>query len=805
MRYAILKMGGEPARLRVTTVAAGLLFAIAGMAHAGQDQDKTEDAGRVSPQATAKPVGSMTLYLELVVNALPSGQVVQVQSRDGAYCVRAGDLDKVSVRTGQADTDQWIDLSKLDGVKVEYDSVDQRLNLTVPTGWLPEQTVGSARLFDRTPARESSGLLFNYDIYTADPTIGPGYTSAWLEQRLLQPWGTISNTGVYHDGFGAASVNASGNNRYLRYDTTWTYSDQDRMITYTAGDLITGALSWSNAVRLGGVSIARDFSVRPDIVTYPLPQFAGQAAVPTAVDLFINGSKATTGQVAPGPFTMNNVPFISGAGEATVVTTDALGRQVATTIPFYVANTLLQKGLTDYSLSIGAIRRNYGIDSLSYGLPALSASGRYGLTDHLTIEAHAEGGEQLGLGGLGVDVGVGQIGVFSASVAQSRLGGTSGRQYTVGYNYASQHVSLSLQRTQRTSGFRDLSVYDLPAGTTYALERSITQATAALNLGSGWGSIGAGYFDVESADSLRTRIANLSYSRPLFGRTTLYAALNKTFNGSIGAQLELIIPFGGNGTVTASAQHTGAGWAEGAQYTRSVPTDGGLGGNLAYLGGDSQYQQADITWRNRYFQIGGGVYGYGTAGSGYNRWAELQGSVVAMDGAIMPANRVTDSFVLVSTQGQKDVPVSYENQLIGTTDSHGHVLVPWVPSFYAAKYEIDPLNLPTNDEAPVLEQHIAVRRGAGAVVTFPITKIVAAQIALVDEGGQPLKIGASVMDNESGQQAVVGWGGQTYLEGLRADNHLTVTRADGKVCHATFKLDVNASETSRVGPLVCTE
>ena len=93
------------------------------------------------------------------------------------------------------------------------------------------------------------------------------------------------------------------------------------------------------------VNIEAVLALRPDLVTYPLPQFAGEAAVPSSVDLFINGYKSSSADLQPGPYTLTNIPFINGAGEAVVVTTDALGRQVSTTVPFYVTSSLLQKGL----------------------------------------------------------------------------------------------------------------------------------------------------------------------------------------------------------------------------------------------------------------------------------------------------------------------------------------------------------------------------------------------------------------------------------------------------------------------------
>lgn len=560
-----------------------MAFAAAGDVRANEPMTLAESFGRALPPAGGAATRG-TLYLELVVNELSTGRIVPIRYRDGVYYARAGDLAQASVRT-HAEPDALVDLSTLDGVQVEYESGEQRLKLSVPPDWLPQQAVGSRRLYDRTPAAVSFGLLFNYDVYANSPTLGTSYTSAWTEARLFDKWGTVTNTGVYRRDYGGSGGVAS--NRYLRYDTSWRYSDQDRMLTYTAGDVITGALSWSSAVRLGGVSIERDFKVRPDIVTYPLPQFSGQAAVPTAVDLFINGSKTTTGQVNPGPFTLNNVPFINGAGEATVVTTDALGRRVATTIPFYVANTLLQKGLSDYSLSVGAMRRDYGIRSFSYGKFAASGTARYGFTDYLTIEGHAEGGERLALGGLGFDVGVGMFGVLNVAATQSRLAGASGRQYAFGYSYSSQRFSVALQRIQRTDGFRDLSVYDLPSDVAYRLVRSSTQATGALNLGAIGGTLGAGYFDVRGADGARTRIANLSYTRPILRRATLYASVNKTIGDhGFAAQLQLIVPLGDKGVVTGSlARDQNNSVSERVQYSRSVPSDGGFGWNLAYAGG----------------------------------------------------------------------------------------------------------------------------------------------------------------------------------------------------------------------------
>ncbi len=58
-------------------------------------------------------------------------------------------------------------------------------------------------------------------------------------------------------------------------------TNEEDATTWTAGgDVISDALSWSSSVRMGGISYGRDFSLRPDHRTWPLPEFSGEAAVP---------------------------------------------------------------------------------------------------------------------------------------------------------------------------------------------------------------------------------------------------------------------------------------------------------------------------------------------------------------------------------------------------------------------------------------------------------------------------------------------------------------------------------------------
>ena len=438
------------------------------------------------PPASLEAVADAQLYLELVVNQMNTGSLVNVQQRAGQLYVDANVLKDAGIHLPITPPAQ-VGLDSVPGLHSEYDIPGQRLLLDVPPDWLPEQVLGRRSNYQRSEAMSSFGVLLNYDLYLNDTDDAGSYLAAWNEVRLFDNWGTLSSTGQYRRSLVSAGDNQLDNG-YLRYDTTWRFSDDERMLTYEVGDLISGALAWTSAIRMGGVQISRDFGVRPDLVTYPLPQFSGEAAVPSSVDLFINGYKSSSENLQPGPYTLTNVPFINGAGEAVVVTTDALGRQVSTSVPFYVTSTLLQQGLSDFSVSAGSVRRGYGIDDFAYGPGVTSGSLRYGLSNSLTLESHLEASDSLALGGVGANFKLGNFGVLNSAVSQSRFDGRGGRQASLGYQYSAQRFSFAYQRLQRFADYADLSVIDADY---ISLSRRSEQVTLALNLDR-FGSLGPG-------------------------------------------------------------------------------------------------------------------------------------------------------------------------------------------------------------------------------------------------------------------------------------------------------------------------
>ncbi|MFY3976206.1 fimbria/pilus outer membrane usher protein [Achromobacter xylosoxidans] len=793
-------------------------------------------AGAVHAQAadTAFSMPDGVLYLDVIVNGKSAGQVRKVDYRQGHYYLPAEVLKEVGVKV-ETPPHELVAVDRIPGVRVALDNAAQQLVISVPPDWLPRQVVD---MMPREPstaqADSSTGLLVNYDAYLNNGRRGSSL-SVWNEQRLFSAYGTLSSTGTWRGTL--RGQDSGGRPGFMRYDTQWRYNDAATMRKYVAGDFITDTLADSSSVRMAGFQVGRNFATRPDLVTFPIPQFAGQAAVPTAVDLFINNYRMGSREVGPGPFTLQSMPYINGAGTATVVTRDALGREVSQEVSFYVSNDLLQPGLSDYSASVGLLRRQYGLSSFDYGDLAASGVFRHGVTSGWTATGWAQGAAGFAAAGIGSNVQLGVYGVLSATVAASHaaagklgqsdlyawrerwpyaaLAGQSamaavaptdhnpravtGGQWSLGYSYSNQRFSVGLRRTHRDDDFANLGRYR-SAG---RLARQEDQATASLSMGR-YGSLGMGWFDVDYGPGQRTRLLNLSYGVALGQGVSLYTSANREI-GSRGynAQLALSISLGDGSSASASVSRDRNGRrSEQVGYMQAAPLAGGVGWSLgaSHNPGASVYRQADVNWRTQRFDLRAGVYG---ASDDLSQWAQLGGSIILMDGALHLSRPVTDAFALISTDGYAGVPVSFENQYVGDTDSSGHLLIPSVSSWYPAHFEINPVNLPADVKIPVAKTEAAVRDRSGLLLRFPVEKLRAVVFSVLDAGGRPIVPGSQV--RADGKD--VGWvgrDGEVYLETLPASSLLHVMPANGEpACRITLGAMPPRAGIVRLGPVTC--
>ncbi|WP_194954679.1 fimbria/pilus outer membrane usher protein [Sphingopyxis solisilvae] len=711
------------------------------------------------------------LFLELIVNARRTGVIAGVRLAAGRTELDRADLQKAGLLLdGRTET---IAIEDLADVSAAYDAPRQQLRIEAAPRYFPGQRLGRKERRRFEPARYDMGALLNYDSYVSGGAGQKTTATLFHEVRLFSGAGAFSTTAMLRSG---------GGTRYTRYDSSWRRSDETTAVTIEAGDLITRSLPWASAVRLGGLQVSRDFAVRPDIITYPLPEFAGNAALPSTVDLVVGGQRIGGGTVAPGPFLIDSLVPISGAGEAKLLVTDLHGRTIETSAPFYVSSALLRPGLTDFAVAAGAFRESYGRRSFAYGGVAATASLRHGVSSAVTLEVRAEIADDMQLAGGGAIARLGNGGVVSGSYSRSfrRSGDGSktgdGAQWTLGYEYQARLFSLALRRSRQSAAYRDLGLIDLPAR---GGARTVSAATLSVSMGTA-GTLGFGYFAVEEEGQAAVRLANASFALPLVGGSRLHASASRDFEEKRwSGALSFSLPLGARRGMLA------AGWIDdgrGGQswrgdYSRAVPSAGGLGWSASAIGdGDALALRGDIAWRGDPVLLRAGAYGADSA----VYWAGASGSLIFMDNSLFAANRVADAFVIVSTDGTPEIPVRYENQLAGRTNRVGKLLIPWAAAYYPALYAIDPLDLPADVAVPKVSERVAVARGGGHVVRFPVTRLHPAKAVLRDASGEFVAAGSAVTAGSG--NAVVAWDGLVYLDDLPPGAAPEWELADGRRC-----------------------
>ncbi|MBB3066508.1 fimbria/pilus outer membrane usher protein [Limibacillus halophilus] len=745
-----------------------------------------------APQAAE---AATLLYLELVVNEVSLRDLVEVRRDGESLIVTLGDLMQAGLLL-EGSPDSQVDANSLPGVTASYDVEGQRLMIQADPDLLPRQTLNSRNRVQPMRAERDAGGVLSYDLYMTGGTEQASSASLWNEVRGFNDFGSISTTGVFRF---FEDYKGELNQEYLRYDTYWALEDQESMLQFRAGDLVTGSQVWSRSLRLGGFQISKDFSLQPSLITYPLPDFSGQAVVPSSVDVFINSSQVYSGEVVPGPFDIPSNTVINGLGDAEIVVTDALGRQVSKTISFYVSNELLSEGLFDFSVEGGFLREEYGLSSFTYDTtPVGSATMRYGLTDWLTAEAHVEGSEDVQNAGVGGVVKLGNMGIINTSIAAGR-GDDQGLQLGLGYQFSSRNFSIGVQHIERSAGY-----FDLGRQSGSPLGKRSTQVTGSLNLGN-FGTFGAGYFRVEDNERDLSEIVNVSYSPRLWEGVNLYASANADLHDSesMNVSVGLSIPLGSYGNSSVRTRYARDGdLSSTLAYSKSAPITGGLGGGLAGTWGDEKFFQGNLNWKSRFIDTYVGAYG---EPSEPVVWGEARGSLVFMDGAVFPTNQISDSFALVSTNGYEDVPVLLENQLVGTTDDNGHLLVPWVQSYNRTNLSIDPVDLPADVSVEETRKTIMAARRSGVRTEFNVALSQSAVVILQDSTGKPLDVGTVVNMDGGEANLYVGWEGRLFLERVEEETTLLVRRNDAADCKVVISYKAAPGTIPTLGPFSCSE
>ena len=741
---------------------------------------------------TAMPVHQYhSVILAVTVNGLPGDLgTVFLQDENGHLYAPASFFTALNLRLSELrilDEDGAIqfDLDETQGLSYSLDPIRAEIAISAaPSAFLPTRiNIGAG--VSKKVALYTPGAYLNYDL-SLTQAAGVSANQALFDIGLFRGEGLLTSS------FTAGSTGGA------RLMSTYQTDQIDSLKTLRIGDGYNSTGAWGRAVLYGGIQYGANFAIRPDFVSAAMPRVSGKALLPSTVDVYVNNALRTRQNVNAGPFSIQNLPVITGTGEVQVVVKDLLGHEQLITQSYFVSPNLLREGLVDDSYEFGWLRQNYGLTSNDYSDPFATVTYRKGLTNNMTGEARIE--LEKGLVAAGGSAAATLPAIRSeveSSLALSDASGLSpGAMTSLGYNYLGRSWSANARLQLYNLFFRQLG--SDPAN----LPQQIGSVHISAPLGHGTMSVS--YLRHLSQGQSMTRIVNFNYSQKVADGLFASFILLKTMSSGAGTIAEITL------TKIFDQKHFGSSTLYGGpgaptlytDFQQAAPRNEGTGYRLAVMnGGDSARQEASVT-RNQSFgslqadlvRLGGDV----------NSRLSAQGGIDVLGDGVYFSRGHDEGFAIIEVKDIPGVSVYLENQLVAHTDQRGRAVVSNLLAYQKNHIRIDPLTLPMEASVNDVEKIVIPRSQGGVLVDFEVLKTRSAILRIVQTDGNPLPPWTPVEVAGMERAFVSGNRGEVFVDlpNLKG-NRVTAHPAGSPACELSVDLPDSVSTVPFLGPLTC--
>ena len=747
------------------------------------------------PRASAD--GLQRAILRLSVNQVEKGEVM-VLLRGADVLLGVADLEQAGIRSvgpGRREAREgraWVSLASLaPGVTFQLD--ERRLTLALAA---TTEALGTTTVLDLGPGAPP-GLTFRQD-----PAAFLNYGASTVNFDTFM---ATAELGLSVGGalfLTSATRNEDGS--VVRGLSSVTVDDRQRLLRWVVGDYAVSAGVLGGSAILGGISLSREFSINPYLVTFPTVGLSGAVATPSTADIYVNGYLLRREAIAPGAFEMRNLPVYAGAGVARVVVRDAFGREQELASPYYFTTSVLARGVHEFSYNLGFQRENVGTESADYQRLAFVGRHRYGLTDWVSVGGRLEAEYGLVSGGGAVTARV-PVGEVELALAGSRDGEHGGGAASLGYSYTGRPLSLGAVVRVQSDHYATLALSafeDRPR-----LEAS---AFAGLQLGPRV-NVTAQYAYADFRDhGPEERVALLTTVR-LSERATLFLNGSHTRSrlfGEVNEGFAGVTYFLGAGTTaTASWEQHGREGQGTVEVSRSLPVGSGFGFRVrADTGEHVQHGLATLQYQGPW-----GRYeaSYDNVNGRELTTASVAGGLMAIGGAVFATRPVYDSFGLIRVPGLGGVRGYVNNQEIGVTNARGDLPVPNMLAYYGNRVAIADTDVPLDFTVAATERTVAPGLRGGAVMAFPIRPVrsVSGRVVIEPAGVTRIPAYGDLRVEADGTviSSPIGRDGEFYLENLPPGRHRAVIEEPRGTCVFTLEAPLVGPSLKDLGTLRCVD
>ncbi|MRR06360.1 MAG: fimbrial biogenesis outer membrane usher protein [Deltaproteobacteria bacterium] len=673
----------------------------------------------------ASSFASQTIVVNIILNRETKGEFFVNLTDDGDFLVKTADLQAMGI-TGSfpefvtIENEPHVSLKSFSGVTFAYSEKNLTLEITATPTLLPTQIL---------------------DFAPKDPmkVYYPKDSSAFLNYRLdyfsgnsfrFQGLNVTNELGVRSGDFllltDSLYTKNDTSNSFVRLSSSLIYDRRQEMERIVLGDVQASSGDLGVGLNLGGLSLSKLYRINPYFINRPTAGLSGLVSLPSDMEVYLNGSRIRTERLSPGEFDLRNITGYGGSSQVEVVLRDPFGREQRIGYPFYFTDILLKKGLHEYSYNLGAIRRDFGVKSNSYGKMAFLGFHNYGITDFLTIGLRGEWAGSAGNMGPQASFLSPVAGTFTASVSGSYDGhGRTGVAGLFGYGYQGRNFSA---RLFLKGANRDYATID-PLPSTIK-----TQYEA--NAGIGYSSMELGSLNLDFAsakiyqgDTARTVTA--SYSRNLTSNINLFASYKKTLEPVTGDEFFVGINYypGRQINLSANYRKTGDANTETLVVQKNQPIGEGLGFQASLERTDAD--NFSLNSFNPSIQYNGphGIYGVdyswlnSNSGTRDSSRLSVSGAIAFIGNSIGFIRPVSDSFALVKVGEIEGVRINLNNQEMARTNASGEAFVPDMGSFNYNQVSITDKDISMDYLLSAKLRYISPPYRSGSCVVFDATRV----------------------------------------------------------------------------------
>lgn len=748
-----------------------------------------------------------------------------LESRGVAPCFKAEDAALLNLRPdlvaqlGQRECARIDELAA--GAQAVFDLANLRLNVTIPQSQLKHVARGHVdpELYD--PGQTIGFINYSISQYyarTAQATSAStyGFTNSGVNLGL---WRLRQQGSLGYDSRNGLSWNPV--RTYVKRALPQWTSELTAGENFTSGSLLSG-------LAYQGVELSSDERMLPDSLRGYAPIIRGSARTNAQVIVSQKGREIYRTTVAPGSFVIDDLYPTSYNGDLDVTVIEADGSRAHFSVPFSALPESMRPGRSRYSLTLGRTRDT---DTRALFVDALYQRGMSN-TMTASLGSRLAPGYQSAVLGTTLAGPSGSVGLAlnysHANTGRKSSGGwMTGLSYSRSFEATGTQFSIASYRYS-TAGYRELSdVISERAICRHghcALGNSLSYQQHSrfdLSVSQQLGSVGSLYLSglTQTFYHDRSRITQLQFGYSTMWRNGM--SLNLAFqrqqvsaapgspqvrDGNLpvtarpgsSVMLSLSIPLGSPGGERPSL-NTSVVKADGqdqyqTQLSGMLPgphnVSYGVGASHARGGGQDSINGnlgARLSKANLNLNLA----------HGRDYWqasANARGALAIHGGGITFGPYLGDSFALVEAKGAEGARLF--NGQGAVIDGNGFALLPSLSPYHRNVVELATTGV--NGKSEILESQRIVIPYAGATLklSFRTRAGHAMLMRLLREGGDPLPMGADVLDQRGEVVGMVGQGSQAYLRSDQLRGKLLVRWGEGPQERCAVQYDLNGQDLS---------